>query len=252
MPSRIRLAIEKGRRQRLLSRLQRQLTTTASHTCTSAARYQIMTIPTSLAPASQIKTIRHPEFHLKPILADPSDPNNYSTPIFSFDADDVISAKLFIDQLNYRHVPHCLWTDPVTPCRPRRRGHPRIPLEQWSGKITVLIFPEILTPSNATIVLMIPYGNARAGTVLWIFPRTMSRSADPNGTPGLIDAEFIKNSLNNYRPLGGDFFFSQGMMITPESYMYKQVHAGLISTHMAGLMWTRRTKWLGLYFPAID
>lgn len=242
MPSDSHMVME----QHLFSRrLHYQHTTT--NTCT-APLCVTMTIPASLAPASQIQTFKHPEFHLKPLLPDHNDPKGYNTPFYSFSCKDVLSAKRFIDHLAHKHVPHCLWAEPVTPCYPRKRGLRRVPLDPWSEMVSVYILPEILTPCNATIVLMFPYGNARAGNIFWIFPKTMSRGAEPNAPSRLIDAVFIKNCLHGYRPRGtdGDCLFQNGEEIRIKMPLYALIHTGLVSLHMAGMMYTRRTKWIGL------
>jgi hypothetical protein len=105
--------------------------------------------------------------------------------------------------------------------------------------VNIYVYPEVLTVRKATIVLMVPFGNARAGNVLWVFsetvvPVTLIGNAVATSS-FLFDATFVVNSLCEV--------FGNGKSIEIGHAMYSHVHTSLIKLHMAGELRIRRDKW---------
>lgn len=225
---------------------------------------------------------------MKLLVPDHEDPFGYKHSIFTFTSHDAIAAKLCIDQLAHMLIRHCLWAEPGTPREPwvRRRDIAgragsekddldgdgserddtgpvlRIPKE-WRGIVDIIIMPEVLTPSNATIVLMRSTVDESAN-LLWIFPKTMTnnpREADlecvkPKNLHGdepvatNVTAGYIAGYLKAYtRPNEAGFVKQESKLFRHRwdfragTSVHSEIHTRILKLHVDGKLYIKKTEW---------
>ncbi|TID20855.1 hypothetical protein E6O75_ATG05620 [Venturia nashicola] len=133
----------------------------------------------------------------------------------------------------------------------------RVPLEKWGGIVDVIILPEVLTPSNATIVLMRPDYKDSAN-LLWIFPKTMTEVDFMGIRPNMmvnVTAEYIAKCLEYYKvpTEGGEdsSVFRHRWDFRAGTSIHSSIHTSILKLHLNGNMYTKNTEWKGAIPPPL-
>lgn len=122
----------------------------------------------------------------------------------------------------------------------------RVPFEEWKGIVDIVILPHVLTPSDATIVVMRPLIDNSAN-LLWIFPKTTTTTREAT----YVTARYIADCLEDYTiptRFGENLnVFRKRRVVGPGKKWHSQIHTSILKLHRNGKMETKDIRWTGVF-----